>query len=92
MGRKIEAPTSKVKGAKMTDEQLKTIFLQHDLDNDGRLSLEELAKAFKYMGSVAPKWRARRCLSYVDSNGDGVINLDEIAQVVDYAKRFSFTV
>ncbi|KAH7523612.1 hypothetical protein FEM48_Zijuj06G0030400 [Ziziphus jujuba var. spinosa] len=84
--RKVERPISK-KSGNITDEQLKTIFLQHDVDNDGRLSREELTKAFKFLGSSFPGWRAIRCLRHVDSNGDGVINLDEVAQVVAYAKK-----
>ncbi|KAH7523613.1 hypothetical protein FEM48_Zijuj06G0030500 [Ziziphus jujuba var. spinosa] len=84
----VERPISK-KSGNITDEQLKTIFLQHDVDNDGRLSREELTKAFKFLGSSFPGWRAIRCLRHVDSNGDGVINLDEVAQVVAYAKKFT---
>ncbi|KAF3446669.1 hypothetical protein FNV43_RR11849 [Rhamnella rubrinervis] len=74
----------------LTYEQLKTIFLQHDADNDGCLSLKELAKAFKLLGDSFPNWRARRCLSYVDSNSDGVIDLREIEKLVQYAAKFKY--
>lgn len=76
--------------APLTEEQLKTIFLQHDADNDGRLSLKELAKAFQFLGDRFPNWRARRCLSYVDNNGDSFIDLSEIEEVVKYANKFSY--
>lgn len=49
MGRKVTVykPTSVL----YTKDQLMNVFKSHDADGDGKLSREELKKAFKYLGS-----------------------------------------
>lgn len=89
MGYLAVAP-KKASSAKLTEEQLKTIFLQHDVHGDGRLSRKELSNAFRFLGDRFPNWRARRCLSHVDTNSDGFIDLDEIDELVRYAAKFNY--
>lgn len=86
----LPVTSKKASSEKLTKEQLKTIFLQHDVHGEGRLSRKELSNAFRFLGDRFPNWRARRCLSHVDTNADGCIDLDEIDELVRYAAKFNY--
>ncbi|XVF36260.1 hypothetical protein REPUB_Repub19eG0042700 [Reevesia pubescens] len=76
----------------LNEEQLKVVFKEHDINGDGRLSKEELLKAFQKLGSRNPSWRVHRSLHHADSNGDGSISLDELDELVRYAIKLGYGV
>ncbi|XVE70051.1 hypothetical protein DITRI_Ditri10aG0040400 [Diplodiscus trichospermus] len=76
----------------LNEEQLKVIFKEHDINGDGRLSKEELLKAFQKLGSRNPGWRVRRSMHHADKNGDGSISLDELEELVKYAVKQGYGV
>ncbi|XVE67720.1 hypothetical protein DITRI_Ditri09bG0011100 [Diplodiscus trichospermus] len=55
-------------------EQMKDFFRRFDCDKDGRLSKEELKKAFNELGSRVPVFRTLAALRHADENGDGFIS------------------
>lgn len=71
----------------LNEEQLKVIFKEHDTNGDGRLSREELSKAFQKLGSRNAGWRARRSLHHADKNGDGSVGLEELEELAKYAVK-----
>ncbi|CAK8569519.1 unnamed protein product [Lathyrus sativus] len=60
------------------------ILIDADVNEDGRLSKEEIKKALKNLGAYFPGWKADRCLKKLDRNEDGQINDDEIDDLVNY--------
>ncbi|KAE8713416.1 BRI1 kinase inhibitor 1 [Hibiscus syriacus] len=76
----------------LNEEQLKALFKEHDTDGDGRLSKEELLKAFRVLGSRNPSWRVRRSLSHADGDRDGSINLEELDELVKYVVKQGYGV
>ncbi|XP_021299254.1 probable calcium-binding protein CML10 [Herrania umbratica] len=79
--------TSKPKHAPLplSKEQLKEVFRRSDSNKDGRLSKEELKKAFNELGSRVPVFRTLAALHHADENGDGYVSEDELDAVVQYA-------
>nr|POF25833.1 putative calcium-binding protein cml10 [Quercus suber] len=75
-----------------TEDQLRNIFKKFDTNNDNMLSREELKKAFDYLGSLIPGFRADRSLHHADANKDGYVNEREMDELVKYAVRVGFTV
>ncbi|KAK7857419.1 calmodulin-like protein 5 [Quercus suber] len=75
-----------------TEDQLRNIFKKYDTNNDNKLSREELKKAFDYLGSLIPGFRADRGLHHADANKDGYVNEREMDELVKYAVRVGFTV
>ncbi|KAF2309833.1 hypothetical protein GH714_005320 [Hevea brasiliensis] len=75
-----------------TEGQLKAIFKEHDANGDGRLSKEEMKKAFQQLGSRLPGWRVRRALHHADANGDGSISVDELDELVKYVGQFGYSI
>ncbi|XP_021284265.1 calmodulin-like protein 3 [Herrania umbratica] len=69
----------------LTGTELKSIFKSFDSNLDGRLSKQELRKAFASLGSHIPSWRAGRGLHHADANRDGYISDDELDDLVEYA-------
>ncbi|KAJ0026416.1 hypothetical protein Pint_07190 [Pistacia integerrima] len=65
-------------------EQIREILKKHDVNNDGFLCWEELNTAFKDLGAWSPWFRAYCGLHYADANNDGVINKDELDDVITY--------
>ncbi|OMO78982.1 Calcium-binding EF-hand [Corchorus capsularis] len=65
---------SKSASIKLTEEQLKKIFKDHDSNKDGRLSKEELSNAFRKMGYHKPGRKVNRAMKHADINKDGVID------------------
>ncbi|KAH1097060.1 hypothetical protein J1N35_013981 [Gossypium stocksii] len=76
----------------INEEQVKIIFKEQDTNGDGRLSKEELSKAFEKLGSRNPGWRVRRSLHHADADGDGSISVDELEQLVKYAVKQGYCV
>ena len=73
------------------EAQLKGMFMRFDENGDGRLSKEELRKAFKGLGSHVPGLQAFFVLFSTDRNGDGTINDDELDILVKYALKFGYS-
>ncbi|KAL2963944.1 hypothetical protein AAZX31_17G230000 [Glycine max] len=69
----------------VTENQIREILRKADSNGDGRLSKEELKKAFKEFGSKMPGWRACRLLRKADTNHDGVLTMEELDTIVDFA-------
>ncbi|KAE8100658.1 hypothetical protein FH972_018533 [Carpinus fangiana] len=76
----------------ITEEQLKSIFKQQDANGDGRLSKDELKKAFQQLGSHIPGWRALRAVHHADVDGDGSIGTEELEEVVAYALTLGYSI
>ncbi|GMN35203.1 hypothetical protein TIFTF001_005149 [Ficus carica] len=68
-------------------EKLKEVFKRHDVNGDGRLSQEEIRKAFNDLGSNCGLYRAWIALPRADKDKDGYINItnQELDDLVDYA-------
>ncbi|KAG4379412.1 hypothetical protein GLYMA_17G242701v4 [Glycine max] len=69
----------------VTENQIREILRKADSNGDGRLSKEELKKAFIEFGSKMPGWRACRLLRKADTNHDGVLTMEELDTIVDFA-------
>ncbi|XVE55915.1 hypothetical protein DITRI_Ditri03aG0195400 [Diplodiscus trichospermus] len=67
--------------------QLKSIFKRFDIDRDGRLSKQELRKAFASLGSYLPGWRVVRGLHQADCDGNGYVSDDKLDDLVEYAMK-----
>ncbi|KAK8497711.1 hypothetical protein V6N13_103469 [Hibiscus sabdariffa] len=76
----------------INEEHFKAIFKEQDTNGDGRLSKEELLKAFEKLGSRNPGWRVRRSLHHADIDGDGSISLNELEELVKYAVKQGYGV
>ena len=91
MGRAIFNPTVlDYKTAPLPEDQLRKVFKKYDTNNDNLLSKEELKKAFEYLGSIIPGFRANRGLHHADANKDGYVNEGEMDELVKYAVRVGF--
>uniref|UniRef100_A0A7N0VKG8 EF-hand domain-containing protein n=1 Tax=Kalanchoe fedtschenkoi TaxID=63787 RepID=A0A7N0VKG8_KALFE len=55
-----------------------------------KLTKKDLTELFKALGSRWGGWRAWRALQYADKNGDGVINHNEMDQLLIYCKKHGF--
>ncbi|KAK7858610.1 calcium-binding protein cml39 [Quercus suber] len=90
MGRKVTVykPTSVL----YTKDQLMNVFKSHDADGDGKLSREELKKAFKYLGSRWCSYRTEQALRCTDANDDGYIDEKELERLVDYTLERQYTI
>jgi len=56
---------------------LEKAFKQFDLDGNGTLEPHELKAALKAAGRKATDASVKRCMATLDTNGDGVIDLQE---------------
>ena len=88
MGRAIFNLTDKT--PPLPEDQLRKNFKKYDTNNDNLLSKEELKKAFEYLGSIIPGFRANRGLHHADANKDGYVNEGEMDELVKYAVRVGF--
>ncbi|KAL2902821.1 Calmodulin-like protein 4 [Bienertia sinuspersici] len=85
----MDASHCKLQKASLGEVQLRKIFREHDVNGDGHLNKEELKDAFRRLGAFVPSWRADRAIYYTDIDIDGVINEDEIDQLVAYAIEYA---
>ncbi|XP_023002693.1 calmodulin-like protein 12 [Cucurbita maxima] len=84
--------STKVLSGKASDvplnrEQIKKIFKSYDSNKDGFLNKREVTKAFSFLGSLNPYYRAQYALDYADANNDGLISEDEFDKLIDYASK-----
>ncbi|KAK6938704.1 EF-hand domain [Dillenia turbinata] len=76
-----------------TDDQLRELLKRYDANGDGRISKQELKRAFKDLGLWFSDWRAQRALHHADLDGDGFISDDELNILVSYASgKWGFTI
>ncbi|KAF8405042.1 hypothetical protein HHK36_009939 [Tetracentron sinense] len=63
-----------------------------DTNGDGKISRQELQEAIRKLGLWFCGWRARRAFAHVDSDKNGFITEEEIAELEKYAikKRWPF--
>ncbi|WCJ40385.1 hypothetical protein M5689_021305 [Euphorbia peplus] len=76
----------------LTAEQIRQVFMQFDLNGDKVLSRDEIRQAFNYLGAVFPRFRALRAMSRADSNNDGVIDMSELDELVQYAYSLGYNI
>ncbi|WCJ40386.1 hypothetical protein M5689_021306 [Euphorbia peplus] len=76
----------------LTAEQIRQVFMQFDLNGDKVLSRDEIRQAFNYLGAVFPRFRALRGMSRADSNKDGVIDMSELDDLVQYASSLGYNI
>ncbi|KAE8648233.1 hypothetical protein Csa_018371 [Cucumis sativus] len=70
----------------LSRERIKEIFQYHDNNNDGFLNRMELTKAFAFLGSMFPFYKACYGMVYADANEDGLISEAELDKLIDYAR------
>lgn len=87
----MSSSQSKFHKATLDELQLKAIFRKHDVNGDGHLNKEELKEAFRKLGAFIPSWRADRAIYYTDIDIDGVINEEEIDELVAYAVECGYS-
>ncbi|KAG6672149.1 hypothetical protein I3842_16G044000 [Carya illinoinensis] len=76
----------------LTADQLRAIVKKYDANNDGGLNKEELKDAFQSLGARLPGWTARRALHHADANGDGVIGVEELGALLQYASKHGYNI
>ncbi|XP_050946486.1 uncharacterized protein LOC107992099 [Cucumis melo] len=88
-GKKSIARALDIKSSNMSfsRQQIKEIFRYHDNNNDGFLNIMELTKAFAFLGSMFPFYKACYGMVYADANADGLISEAELDKLIDYATK-----
>ncbi|KAL5777804.1 hypothetical protein ACOSP7_010732 [Xanthoceras sorbifolium] len=76
----------------LSEREIREIFERHDANKDGCLSKAEIKQAFDELGALFPGFRANRGLNHADGNGDGFIDMNELKDLVKYAKNLGYTV
>ncbi|KAE8666457.1 putative Calcium-binding EF-hand family protein [Hibiscus syriacus] len=67
-------------------DELMKLFKRCDVDNNGKLSWEEVKAGFRKLQSRFPLYRTHRAFQMADENNDGFINIDdELDKLVTYA-------
>lgn len=74
----------------LSEEELKGILRRFDVDRDGQYTRTELKDAFHSLGSRCPTWRSFRAISHADTNGDGLVNQDELVHLLNYVTRLGY--
>lgn len=74
-----------------SNEEFKKWFKKFDSDRDGRITMEELQKVIEANSSWFSKWlsksKAKRGMKLADENSNGVIDENEMAKLVDFARK-----
>ncbi|XVE55913.1 hypothetical protein DITRI_Ditri03aG0195200 [Diplodiscus trichospermus] len=65
------------------DEVMK-LFKRCDVNNDGKLSWEEVKAGFRRLQSRFPAFRTQQAFQMADQNGDGYIDEAELEKLVSY--------
>nr|ACO11578.1 Calmodulin [Caligus rogercresseyi] len=61
-----------------TEEEIKSAFMDYDIDGDGYITQAEMVQALRNMGFVSNKEEeAYRCLKDMDLDGDGRVSFSE---------------
>jgi hypothetical protein len=67
--------------ARMMEGNLESAFMQFDKDGSGTLDAQELAAAYAAAGMPIDENKLVRCMKVLDTNGDGVIDLEEFKSI-----------
>uniref|UniRef100_A0A5B7BC52 Putative calmodulin-like protein 3 n=1 Tax=Davidia involucrata TaxID=16924 RepID=A0A5B7BC52_DAVIN len=68
------------------DEVMKSVFATFDKNKDGFITKKELTESLKSMGMLMTEREVGEMVEKVDSNGDGLIDLDEFCELFfDYS-------
>ncbi|KAI4357428.1 hypothetical protein L6164_001376 [Bauhinia variegata] len=65
----------------MTDEgkaECERLFKRFDQNGDGKISLSEMAEAFKAFGATASTEEVQRRMTEMDKDGDGFLSFEEV--------------
>ncbi|XVE54604.1 hypothetical protein DITRI_Ditri03aG0095100 [Diplodiscus trichospermus] len=62
--------------------QLKEIFARFDMDSDGSLTILELAALLRSLGLKPPGDQIHVLVANMDSNGNGVVEFEELANAI----------
>lgn len=76
----------------VSEDQIMNFLERYDVNRDGFLNKSELKKAFENMGAFFPEWRVGRALAVADKNCDGHTGLDELEDVLLYAKKCGYNI
>ncbi|KAK4254172.1 hypothetical protein QN277_009587 [Acacia crassicarpa] len=82
-------PVYGTKGGPLNEKTVKAKLEKADTNGDGNLSVKELKKAFKDMGSNWPGVRTWHCMRNSDADGDGEISASEMNKLVAYIMNWS---
>ncbi|OAY50922.1 hypothetical protein MANES_05G173000v8 [Manihot esculenta] len=88
----VNGPRGATRSVNFTEEQLKKIFMEFDENRDNLLSKDEIKKAFNYLGAMIPEFRAIRGIKKADTNGDGMVDLSELNDLISYAFKLGYSV
>ena len=66
-------------------DEVMSLFKRYDVNNDGKLSWEEVKAGFRRLQSRFPAYRTQRAFQMADKNGDGYISESELDELVTYA-------
>ncbi|KAL2249612.1 UNVERIFIED_CONTAM: hypothetical protein Sindi_2434900 [Sesamum indicum] len=78
------APSDKVE---MSVQEFIKWLMQFDSDKDGKISVEELRAAIRANGQWFTTWKAKHGLKLADKNHNGIIDENEICNLVKFAKK-----
>ncbi|KAE8666458.1 putative Calcium-binding EF-hand family protein [Hibiscus syriacus] len=65
-------------------DEILSLFKRCDVDNNRKLSWEEVKAGFRALQSRFPAFRTQRAFKVADKNGDGFISEAELDELVDY--------
>ena len=70
-------------------DEVMSLFKRYDVNNDGKLSWEEVKAGFRRLQSRFLAYRTQRAFQMADKNGDGYISEAELDELVKYALECS---
>ncbi|XVE94876.1 hypothetical protein REPUB_Repub02eG0047700 [Reevesia pubescens] len=65
-------------------DEIMKLFKRCDVNNDGRLSWDEVKAGFRRLQSRYPAYRTQRAFKVADENRDGYISMAELDELVRY--------
>ncbi|KAL8250679.1 hypothetical protein R6Q59_034372 [Mikania micrantha] len=76
----------------LTEEQVKGLVKRFDTNGDGNISRKELRLGLTSLGFRFAGFRAIRGLRHADTNGDGVINDEEVNELAKYVSKWGISI
>ncbi|KAI3504818.1 hypothetical protein L1887_26546 [Cichorium endivia] len=72
---------------KLNEQEMLAFFKRHDVNNDKRLSWDELKQAFSDLGVSWVTWTSDRAMLKADDNEDGYISEEEMEKLIQFALK-----